>query len=150
MIPLVDLNAQYLTIKDEIDLAVRNCINEGNFIKGRTVIDFENAFATYIGANFCLGFGNGTDALEIILKSLGIGPGDEVIVPALSWIATSECVNNVGAEPVFVDINPYNFTIDINKIVEKITTRTKAIIPVHLYGGPADMEGILQIAEKHK
>jgi dTDP-4-amino-4,6-dideoxygalactose transaminase len=149
MIPFVDLNAQYLSIKDEIENAIHACVVEGNFIRGRKVTEFENDFATYLGSDHCIGCGNGTDALEIILKSLGVGSGDEVIVPALSWIATAECVNNVGAEPVFVDVNPFNYTIDINRIEEKITSRTKAIIPVHLYGGPADLEGISEIAEKH-
>ena len=140
MIPFVDLNAQYLSIKQEIDDSINTCITESNFISGKIVSHFENDFAAYIGARYCIGCGNGTDALEIILLSLGMGPGDEVIVPALSWISTAECVNNVGAEPVFVDINPENFTIDTTKIEEKITTKTKAIIPVHLYGGPADMD----------
>jgi dTDP-4-amino-4,6-dideoxygalactose transaminase len=150
MIPFVDLNAQYQSIKSEIDKAISNCINEGNFIKGKAVSDFEHAFARYHSAGYCIGCGNGTDALEIILKSLKIGQGDEVIVPALSWIATSECVNNVGAEPVFVDINLNNFTIDVSQIENKITPRTRAIIPVHLYGYPADIKQIMLIAEKHK
>jgi dTDP-4-amino-4,6-dideoxygalactose transaminase len=149
MIPLVDLNAQYLNIKDEIDHAIKKCIDQGNFIKGKIVTDFENEFASFIGSKYCLGCGNGTDALEIILTSLGIGPGDEVIVPALSWISSSECVNNVGAEPVFVDINPVNYTIDVNKIEDKITSKTKAVLPVHLYGSPADMDVIMHIAERH-
>lgn len=150
MIPFVDLNAQYLSIKKEIDDSVSKCITEGNFIRGKIVDQFEKDFASYLGSKYCLGCGNGTDALEIILLSLGVGPGDEVIVPALSWIATAECVNNVGAEPVFVDINPLNYTIDINKIEEKITSKTRAIIPVHLYGGPAEMDEIISIAEKYK
>ena len=150
MIPFVDLYLQYSGIKSEIDNAIKECIAEGNFIKGKAVSDFESAFAGYIGAQYCLGCGNGTDALEIILKSLNIGPGNEVIVPALTWIATAEAVNNVGAEPVFVEINPNNFTIDHNKIEAKISKKTKAIIPVHLYGCPADMNEILKIAENHE
>ena len=149
MIPFVDLNAQYQSIKSEVDTAVQECINEGNFIKGRAVCEFEKAFADYLGADYCLGCGNGTDALEIILSSLHIGPGDEVIVPALTWISTAEAVNNTGAEPVFVDVNKDNYTIDYSKIEEKITSRTKAIIPVHLYGCPAAMEEINNIAVKH-
>lgn len=147
-IPLADLKAQYLSLKEEIDSAVVQCINDASFIKGKSVADFENAFSEYIGTKYCTGCGNGTDALEIILKSLNIGAGNEVIVPALSWIATAEAINNVGAEPVFVDINPDNFTIDIRKIEEKITKKTKAIIPVHLYGSPADMNEILDIAKE--
>jgi dTDP-4-amino-4,6-dideoxygalactose transaminase len=149
MIPFVDLNAQYQNIREDIDEAIRNCINRGTFINGKIVTEFENKFASYIGTKYCVGCGNGTDALEIILHSLGIGPGDEVIVPALSWIATAECVNNVGAEPVFVDINPLDYNIDYNRIEEKISSYTKAIIPVHLYGGPSEMTEIMRIAEKH-
>mgnify|MGYP001490958301 CR=1 FL=1 len=145
MIPFVDLHEQYSSIKSEIDNAISKCIGEGTFIKGKTVSDFEIAFAEYLGIQYCLGCGNGTDALEIILTSLNIGPGDEVIVPALTWIATAEAVNNVGAEPVFVEINSMTYTIDYNIIEEKITKRTKAIIPVHLYGCPADMNEILVI-----
>ncbi|MCX6327622.1 MAG: DegT/DnrJ/EryC1/StrS family aminotransferase [Bacteroidia bacterium] len=149
MIPLVDLKAQYFGLKEEIDKAISDCIVEGNFIKGKIVTEFENAFSQYLGADYCVGCGNGTDALELILKSLNIGPGDEVIVPALTWIATAEAVNNVGAEPVFVDIDQNNYTIDIRKIEEKITKKTKAIILVHLYGCPADLEEIIRIAKKY-
>lgn len=149
MIPFIDLFAQYGSIKGEIDSAIKECITETNFIKGKAVSDFENDFAEYLGAEYCLGCGNGTDALEIILASLNVGPGDEVIVPSLTWIATAEAVNNVGAEPVFVEINPKNYTIDYTRIEEKITKKTKAIIPVHLYGCPADMNEILEVAGKH-
>lgn len=148
MIPFVDLNAQYNSIKTEIDNAINDCISETNFIKGRAVTDFERSFARYLGAEHCLGCGNGTDALEIILTALGIGSGDEVIVPALSWISTAEAVTTVGAEPVFVDVNPQNYTLDFTKIEEKLSKRTKAIIPVHLYGCPADMNEIVAIARK--
>ena len=149
MIPFVDLHLQYGNIKSEIDNAINECIAEGNFIKGKAVSDFETAFAGYLGADYCLGCGNGTDALEIIMASLHIGPGDEVIVPAITWIATAEAVSNVGAEPVFVEINSKNYTIDPDRIEEKITKKTKAIIPVHLYGCPADMNEILKIAVKY-
>jgi dTDP-4-amino-4,6-dideoxygalactose transaminase len=134
MIPFVDLHAQYLSIKSDIDKAIESCIAESNFIKGKAVSDFEIAFADWLGARYCLGCGNGTDALEIIMRSLNIGAGDEVLVPALSWISTAEAVNNIGAEPVFVDIRYDTYTIDPEKIENKITARTKAIIPVHLYG----------------
>jgi dTDP-4-amino-4,6-dideoxygalactose transaminase len=149
MIPFVDLKTQYKSIKSEIDLAINDCIAEANFIKGKAVTDFENSFADYLGADYCLGCGNGTDALEIILESLHIGPGDEVIVPALTWISTAEAVNNVGAEPVFADVNVDTYTIDHNKIEGLITKKTKAIIPVHLYGCPAAMHEITTIAEKY-
>src|SRR5664279_3076718 len=128
LIPLVDLKAQYLEIKDEIDRAINDCLVEGTFIKGKIVTDFENAFSKFLGLNYCVGCGNGTDALELILKSLKVGSGDEVIVPALTWIATAEAVNNVGAEPVFVDIDKINLNIDVHKIEGKITKKTKAII----------------------
>jgi dTDP-4-amino-4,6-dideoxygalactose transaminase len=149
MIPFVDLKAQYLSIKNEIDNTINECITTCNFIRGKAVTDFEDAFAKYIGTEYCLGCGNGTDALEIILQSLGIGPGDEVIVPALTWIATAECVNNVGSEPVFVDINPINYSIDYKKIEDKISNRTKAVIAVHLYGCPADLHEISAITKKN-
>jgi dTDP-4-amino-4,6-dideoxygalactose transaminase len=149
MIPFVDLGAQYKSIKNEIDKAIKDCIADGHYIRGKAVNDFEEAFADYLGAKYCLSCGNGTDALEIILHSLHIGPGDEVIVPALTWISTAEAVNNVGAEPVFVDINIDTYNIDHSKIEEKITRKTRAIIPVHLYGCPADMNEIINIAGKH-
>jgi dTDP-4-amino-4,6-dideoxygalactose transaminase len=150
MIPFVDLLAQYQSIKDEIDRAINKCIADTNFIKGKAVSRFESDFAEYLGINYCIGCGNGTDALEIILKSLNIGKDDEVIVPALTWISTAEAVSNVGAEPVFADINPDTYTIDYKKIEEKITKKTKAIIPVHLYGCPADMDEISAIAREYK
>ena len=150
MIPFVDLKAQYQSIKSEIDKAVNDCISDSNFIRGKAVGEFERAFAKYIGAQYCGGCGNGTDALEMILEALMIGEGDEVIVPALTWISTAEAVNNVGAEPVFVDVDAETYTIDIRKIEEKISGKTKAIIPVHLYGCPAEMDQILEIAGKYK
>lgn len=150
MIPFLDLNAQYITIKDEIDTAIKECISGSNFIKGEAVSSFEKNFANYLGIKYSSGCGNGTDALEIILASLNIGQGDEVIVPALTWIATAEAVNNSGAEPVFVDVDSSTYSIDFRKIEEKITKRTKAIITVHLYGFPASMDEILAIASKYK
>jgi dTDP-4-amino-4,6-dideoxygalactose transaminase len=149
MVPLIDLKAQYLSIKTEIDSAISEVLSKANFIKGEAVKDFERAFADYIGVKFCLGVGNGTDALEIILKALDLGKGDEVLVPALTWIATAESVNNVGAEPVFVDIDPETYTIDVNKIERKLSKKTRAIIPVHLYGCPAHMDEIISIARKY-
>ena len=149
MIPFVDLTAQYQSIKNEIDTAINECIAKTNFIKGEAVSSFEGEFAEYLGAKYSIGCGNGTDALEIIMKSLGIGTGDEVIVPALTWISTAEAVTNVGAEPVFVDIDPSTYTIDSTKIEEKLTKRTKAVIPVHLYGYPAEMNEIETIAKKY-
>lgn len=148
-IPFVDLKAQYAGLKDEIDAAVARVITETAFISGRYAAEFESSFAEYIGASNCVAVANGTDALEIALGALGIGPGDEVIVPANTFFATAEAVANVGAEVVFVDCEPDFYNIDVEKIEEKITPRTKAIVPVHLYGLPAEMDAIMQIARRH-
>lgn len=151
-IPFVDLKTQYLSLKGEIDKAIFDVIEDLSFVgtsNNKYVSEFENKFSEFTTAKYCIACANGTDSLEISLKALGIGIGDEVIVPSLSWIATSEAVSNIGATPVFVDIEPEYYTIDVNKIEEKITTKTKAIIPVHLYGHPADMEKILKIASKN-
>ena len=148
-VPFVDLKAQYLSIKDEIDEAIASVLNSMQFIGGQVVKDFETSFAEYVGTSHCVGCANGTDALELALRALGIGEGDEVIVPALTWISSAEAVNNVGAEPVFVDILEDECTIDPKLIEQKITSKTKAIIPVHLYGLPARMPGILKITKKH-
>jgi len=148
-IPFVDLKQQYNSIKKEVDSAISVVIENTAFIKGKAVEDFETLFSKTIGVKYCIGVANGTDALIISLRSLGIGTGDEVIVPANSFIATSEAVSAVGAKVVFVDINPATFNIDVNQIEKKITNKTKAIIPVHLYGQPADMALILSIAKKY-
>lgn len=149
-IPFVDLHAQYASIKEEIDRAITSVIDQTSFIGGSVVRAFEVDFATFAGISHCVGVANGTDAIEIALKSLGIGQGDEVIVPALTWISTGGAVNNVGAEPVFVDVMEAERTIDPDLIEEKITEKTKAIIPVHLYGLPARMPEIMAIAKKHQ
>lgn len=148
-IPLVDLKAQYLSIKEEIDTAIKEVISKTAFIGGSYVKNFEGAFAEFCGSEHCIGVGNGTDALFVALKGLGIGVGDEVIVPANTFIATSEAVTQTGAKVVFVDINPKTFNIDVDKIEEKITAATRGIVPVHLYGQPADMDPILEIAKKY-
>lgn len=148
-IPLVDLRAQYIGIKDEIDAAISAVIADTAFIGGHFVKEFEQAFARYCGVGHCVGLANGTDALFVALKSLGVGPGDEVITVANSFVATSEAIRMAAAQVVFVDINPTTYTIDVDRIAEKVTLRTKAIIPVHLYGQPADMDPILRIAKQH-
>ncbi len=148
-IQLVDLKAQYETIKNEIDSAIKDVVSETAFIGGQHIKKFEESFARFCGVKHCVGVGNGTDALFIALKACGIGSGDEVITVANSFIATSEAITLTGARVVFVDINPKTYNIDTNKIEEKITSRTKAIIPVHLYGQPADMDPILALAKKH-
>lgn len=151
-IKLVDLNRQYHQHKEELDNAIKEVIDSSAFIGNLNnpfVKTFESNFAAYIGSDFCIACANGTDAIEILLKSMNIGSGDEVIVPALSWIATSEAVSSVGATPVFVDIEPDYYCIDPALIEKKISARTKAIIPVHLYGHPADMNKIMKIAKTH-
>ncbi len=148
-IQLVDLQAQYASIKGEIDSAVSEVISKSAFIGGPYVKAFESAFAEFCNAKHCVGVGNGTDALFVALKALCIGEGDEVITAANSFIATSEAITMTGAKVVFVDINPKTYNMDPRKIEEKITTRTKAIIPVHLYGQPADMDPILRMAQKY-
>lgn len=148
-IPFVDLKAQYKTIKPAIDQAIQNVVNETAFVRGKYVAAFEAQYAKEYGVKHCISCANGTDAIYISLKALGVGPGDEVITTALSWISTSETITQAGARVVFVDIEPDFFCIDPEKIEEKITEKTKAIIPVHLYGQPADMAQIMRIAEKH-
>jgi dTDP-4-amino-4,6-dideoxygalactose transaminase len=148
-IPFVDLKAQYNSIKSEIDKAIQNVINETAFIKGKYVQQFEQDYAAMYGVKHVISCANGTDALYITLKALGVGSGDEVITTALSWISTSETITQAGAKVVFVDIDPNYYTIDTGKIEEKITSNTKAIIPVHLYGQPAGMDDVMAIAKKH-
>ena len=148
-IPFVDLKAQYQSIKPEIDAAIAAVISETAFVGGPHVKAFEDAFARYCGVSQCVGVANGTDALFIALRALGIGPGDEVITVANSFVATSEAIRMAGAQVVFVDSDPATMNIDVTKIEAKITPRTKAIIPVHLYGQPADMAPIRALADTH-
>ncbi len=148
-IQFVDLKAQYETIKSEIDSVIQTVVAETAFIGGQHIALFEESFARFCGVKYCVGVGNGTDAIFIALKSLGIGAGDEVITVANSFIATSEAITHTGARVVFVDINPRTYNIDTAKIERKITSRTKAIVPVHLYGQPADMDPILSLARKY-
>ena len=148
-IPLVDLKSQYLSIKPEIDTAIQDVIDETAFIRGKYVEKFEIEYAKKYGVKHCIGVANGTDAIFITLKMLGIGQGDEVITTASSWIATSETITLTGAKPVFVDIEKDYYTIDPSKIEEKITSKTKAILPVHLYGQPANITAIKKICDEH-
>lgn len=146
-IPFVDLKKQYLTIKTEIDEAIQNVIHDTAFIGGKYAQTFEEAFAKFCHTSCCVGVGNGTDALYIALRALGIGAGDEVITVANSFIATSEAITMTGAHPVFVDCDPATYNIDVSKIQDAISPQTKAIVPVHLYGQPADMLSIMKIAK---
>ena len=149
-IPFVDLKSQYLSIKGEIDGAIQSVIEESAFVRGRYVSRFEKEYAQEFGVEHCISCASGTDSLYITLKALGIGFGDEVITTALSWISTSQTISQTGARAVFVDIEEDYFTIDPSRIEEKITGRTRAIIPVHLYGQAADMGSIMSIAKKHQ
>ena len=148
-VPFIDLRIQYNSLKSEIDTAIQSVLDRTAFIKGEEVWQFEENYAKKYGVQHCLGLANGTDAIYITLKMLGIGQGNEVITVANSWISTSEAISQTGATPVFVDIDRYS-TINVSKIEEKITKNTKAIIPVHLYGQPAEMKSIKQICEKYK
>jgi len=148
-IPFVDLKAQYHAIKPEIDMAIADILENTAFIGGRAVKQFEEAFAAYIGVKHCIGCGNGTDALQFTMQAMDLGEGDEVILPANSFIATSEAVTAAGARVVFCDADPISDNIDVDQIESKITKRTRAIIAVHLYGKPAEMDSILNIARKH-
>ena len=149
-VPFVDLRAQYKSIAGDIDEAIAGVIGNTAFIGGKYVGLFEEAFASYCGTRYCIGVGNGTDALYIALRALGIGKGDDVITVANSFIATAEAITMTGARVVFLDCDPLTYNMDINKITHAITPRTKAIVPVHLYGQPADMLSLKKIADKHR
>lgn len=148
-VPFVDLKTQYNNLKAEIDSSIHAVVKETAFVRGRFVEEFENAYAHKYGVKHCISCGNGTDALYIALKSLGICHGDEVITVANSWISTSETISQAGARPVFIDIEQDYFNIDCEKIEEKITQHTKAIVPVHLYGQPAKIDKIKKLCEKY-
>jgi dTDP-4-amino-4,6-dideoxygalactose transaminase len=147
-VPFVDLKAQYLALKPEIDPAIQSVLNETAFIGGKYVEGFEKAYAEKYGVKHCVSCANGTDAIFVSLKALGIGPGDEVITAANTFIATSEAVSETGARPVFVDNDEY-FHIDPSLIEAKITKKTKAVVPVHLYGQPVDIAAVKAICDKH-
>jgi len=148
-IPLVDLKAQYRSIKPEVDSAIQRVLDHTGFILGEEVKTFEAAFAEYLGASASVGVASGTAAIQLALQACGVGRGDEVITTAHTFIATAEPISNLGATPVFVDIDAATFNIDPSCIEAAITPRTKAIVPVHLYGRPAPMDEIMQIADRH-
>lgn len=148
-IPFVDLKAQHLTIKDEVETAFQQVLENTAFILGDQVSEFERAFANYCGVQHCVGVANGTDALVLALRAVGVGPGDEAITAANTFVATVEATAHVGAQPVLVDSCADTYTIDVGKIEAAITPRTRAIVPVHLYGQPADMDAVLVIAERY-
>ena len=148
-VPFVDLGAQYRTISGEITEAVSKVLRESDFILGREVSLFEEEFASFCEAKWAIGVDSGTSALELALRAYEIGPGDEVITAANSFIASALAISHAGATPVLVDVDADTYTIDVAAIEKAITPRTKAIIPVHLYGHPADMDPILQLAQRH-
>jgi len=147
--PFVDLKAQHLPIQDELNQAIQNVMNRCDFALGEDVVRFEEEFAAYCGARYAVGVDSGLSALELSLRAFGIGPGDEVIVPANTFIATAAAVTFTGAEPVLVEVDPTSYNIDVAHIETAITPRTRAIIPVHLFGLPAEMDTIMKIARVH-
>lgn len=149
-IQMVDTKNQYLKIKNEIDSAIHEVIDSSQFIQGPAVKKFENNVEKYLGIKYAIGCASGTDALQITMMAIDIKPGDEIITTPFTFVATTETIAILGAIPVYVDIDPKTYNIDVNKIEEKITSRTKAIMPVHLYGHPSDMDKIMEIAAKHK
>ena len=149
MIPIFDSKRQYEKIGSQIEKAVCEVLRSGAYILGPNVKALENELASYIGCNYTVALNSGTDALHIALRALDIGAGDEVITTAFTFVATTESIEIVGATPVFCDINPDTFNIDADKIESLITPRTKAIMPVHLYGQPAEMDKIMDIAKRH-
>lgn len=149
MIPIVDLKRQYKQTGEEIEKAVVDVLRSGAYILGPNTKALESEIASYVGTKHAIGLNSGTDALHLALRALDIGKGDEVITVAFTFVATTESIEIVGATPVFVDIDPDTFNMDVTQIEDKITPKTKAIMPVHLYGQPADMDVIMDIAKRH-
>lgn len=146
MIPMGDLTLQTSAIRETLDIRFDKMLEQSSFIGGHDIVEFERQFRDYVGTNECIGVGNGTDALEIILRGLNVRSGDEVIVPAFSYAATSEAVLNVGAKPIFVDVGN-DLLIDLNEVSEAISNRTRAVIPVHLYGNPVNTYDLNEMAQ---
>jgi dTDP-4-amino-4,6-dideoxygalactose transaminase len=148
-VPFVDLKAQYLSIRPEIDAAIASVISETAFIGGSRVKSFEKDFSLAYGVKHVISCANGTDSLYILMKMMGIGKGDEVITAANSWISSSETITQTGARPVFVDVHEVYYSLDENKLEEKITGNTRAVIAVHLQGQPCEIEKIKSICDRH-
>ena len=148
-VKILDLTRQYEIVKEKVEAAVCEQMKSGAYIGGKAVTDFEEKFAKYVGAKYAIALNSGTDALVIAMKALGIGEGDEVITTPFTFFATAETVAMIGATPVFVDVCEDTYNMDPSKIEEKITDKTKAILPVHIFGQPADMNAISAIAKKH-
>ncbi|MFJ1322707.1 DegT/DnrJ/EryC1/StrS family aminotransferase [Capnocytophaga canis] len=149
-IQMVDLKSQYQKIKNEIDKGIQNCIDNTEFINGTAVRDFQSDLEKYLGVKYVIPCANGTDALQIAMMALGLQPGDEVICPAFTYVATAEVIGLLGLKPIMVDVNPDSFCINVDTLEKFVTPKTKAIVPVHLYGQSADMEKLLKFAEKHR
>jgi len=149
-VPFIDFSPQYEEIKDEVDVGLKNVFKKGDFILGDEEKEFEVAFAHYCDVKYGIGVNSGTDALYLALAALNIGPGDEVILPTFTFIATALCISYTGAKPVFVDIEDDTYNIDPEKFKDAITKKTKAVMPVHIYGQSADMQEIMSIARKHR
>jgi dTDP-4-amino-4,6-dideoxygalactose transaminase len=148
-VPFVDLAAQYATIAEEIDEAISKVLRRTDFILGQDVGLFEQEFAAFCETEYAVGVDSGTSALELALRAYGIGPGDEVVTAANTFIATALAISYTGATPVLVDVDPQTYTMDVTRLEGAITDRTRAIIPVHLYGHPADMDPIMEIAQRY-
>ena len=148
-IQFVDLLRQYHDLQPEMDAAILRAVGRGDFILGEDVREFEKEFAAFNQAPHCIGVADGTDALHLALLALGVGAGDEVIVPTHTYIASALAISNTGARPVFVDCEPDFYSVDVKAIERALTPRTKAIMPVHLYGHPADMRKLREICDRH-
>jgi dTDP-4-amino-4,6-dideoxygalactose transaminase len=148
-IRMVDLRGQYQRLKSEIDAAIQEVLNETDFIQGKAVRNFEEQLSDFLGGTHVISCANGTDALQLAMMALGFKPGDEIILPVHTYVATAEVIALLQLVPVFVDVDERSFTIDIDAIERKVTSRTVAIVPVHLYGQCAEMEGLLAVAERH-
>ena len=148
-VPFFDLKAQYHAIRDELDIAIARVLERGTFILGEEVAGFEQEFAAYCGVSYAAGVGSGTDALQLALRACGIGLGDEVITASFTSVATVAAIELTGARPVLVDIDPRHYTLDPEKVAAAVTPNTRAVIPVHLYGSPAELEPILAVAQQH-
>ena len=148
-VPFLELKSQYAALKPEIDAAIGRVLDRSWFILGDELAAFEAEFAAACGARFAVGVGNGTEALHLALRALGVGSGDEVITVAHTFIATALAISWAGARPIFVEVDPDTYTIDVERAAAAISPRTKAIMPVHLYGQPADMSGLMELAQAH-
>ncbi len=148
-VPMLDLRVQYSRIREELLRALQEVADSSTYVLGPKVAEFEKAFAAYVGARHCVGVNTGTSALHLALIGAGVGPGDEVLTVPMTFIATSWAVSYVGATPVFVDVDPETYTMDVTQVERRITPRTRAILPVHLYGQTADLEPLRDVSRRH-